>query len=111
MTSEQSDLCTAYDQISDRKCRFYAGHGGKHNFARLDHDCSLERELRRSLDEVTIGVGEALDLFDAVWCPDHGHTPTPGQFARAAALSKIVGRGHAFYDSMVEVTTSRRRTR
>lgn len=101
-------LCGAYDQISDRKCRYYAAHGGRHNFASLDHDCALERELRRELDEAAIGLGEALDLFDAVWCADHGHVPKPEQFARAAALSKIIGREHAFYESMTFPVSGRR---
>lgn len=107
-TATTSPLCGAYDQISDRRCRYYADHGGAHNFARLDHDCSLERELRRELDGVVLGLGEALDLFDAVWCADHGHVPTPDQFARAAALSKTIGREHAFYDSMTSPVSGRR---
>jgi hypothetical protein len=48
-----SAMCSVYDQISDRKCCYYADHGGKHNFARLDHDSALERDLRRELDEMT----------------------------------------------------------
>ena len=89
-TSEQPAFCTAYDQISDRTCRYDADHGGWHNFARLDHDCALERELRRSLDEVSTGLTAALDLFDAIWCPEHGHEPKPEVFARVAALRKLV---------------------
>lgn len=58
------ETCTAYDQISDRSCRYYADHGGKHNFARLDHDVSLERELRRQLDEMTRVRDEACDIAD-----------------------------------------------
>lgn len=85
-------LCTAYDQISDRKCH-YAGHGGKHNFARLDHDASLERELRSELDELAAALGEALDLFDATWCSDHGHAPKREQFARATKLRKLIQPG------------------
>jgi hypothetical protein len=85
-------LCSAYDQISGRGCRFYAGHGGKHNFARLDHDCALERELRRALDEMTKDFAEALDLFHLNWCTAHGHTPSPETFARAAELGKKLGR-------------------
>ena len=69
MTVDADKLCPAYDQISDRTCRYYADHGGRHNFARLDHDCALERELRRTLDEMTaardelasIAEGETLD--------------------------------------------------
>ena len=90
MTTTDAKLCSAYDQISDRTCRYYADHGGKHNFARLDHDCALERELRRALDEVTRGLAEALDLFDANWCPEHGHAPRPEAFDRAAELRKLV---------------------
>ena len=91
-TSEQPAFCTAYDQISDRKCRYYAGHGGSHNFARLDHDSSLERDLRRALDEMTKDFDEALDLFVMNYCPEHGHQPTPETFARAAALGKKLGK-------------------
>jgi len=83
-------ICPAYDHISDRQCGYYAGHGGRHNFARLDHDASLERELRRDLDAMTAALGEALDLFDAVWCPEHGHQPRPDQLARAEKLRKIL---------------------
>ncbi|HSX23106.1 MAG TPA: hypothetical protein VLE97_10055 [Gaiellaceae bacterium] len=82
--------CPAYDQISDRRCRYYADHGGPHHFARLDHDASLERELRRALDEMSVALGEALDLFDAAWCPDHGHAPKPEQFALATKLRKLI---------------------
>lgn len=92
ITSAQDELCGAYDQISDRKCRYYAGHGGKHNFASLDHNCALERELRRELDETLKDFAEALDLFDANWCPDHGHAPKLAAFKRAAALGKKLGK-------------------
>ena len=91
-TSEQPAFCTAYDQISDRKCRYYVDHGGKHNFARLDHDSSLERELRRALDETTKDLNDALDLFDMNWCPAHGHAPKTETFERAAELGKKLGR-------------------
>lgn len=57
-------MCAGYDQISDRRCRYYAHHGGKHNFARLDHDVSLERELRRTLDEMAEARDEACDIAD-----------------------------------------------
>jgi len=89
-TSEQTVLCTAYDQISDRTCRYYADHGGRHNFARLDHDSSLERELRRSVDEAQKALAEALDLFNASWCPEHGHAPKPEVLVRVAELRKLV---------------------
>ena len=89
MTTEEK-LCTAYDQIAGRGCRYYAGHGGRHNFARLDHDCALERELRRELDETTRALAEALDLFDANWCPEHGHAPRPEVFERITELRKRV---------------------
>ena len=81
MTTEQK-MCSAYDQIAGRRCRYYAGHGGRHHFARLDHDCSLERELRRELDERTSALAEAIDLFDASWCTEQGHAPKPEQFRR-----------------------------
>lgn len=89
-TPEPKELCGAYDQISDRGCRYYAGHGGRHNFARLDHDCSLERELRRELDEMGKALGEALDLFDAAWCAEHGNAPTSAQFDRATKLRQLI---------------------
>src|SRR5947209_755403 len=89
-TSAQDALCTVYDQISDRKCRYYAGHGGKHNFTRLDHDALHERELRRELDTMEQALAEALDLFDATWCPEHGHAPRPEQLARVEELRKLV---------------------
>jgi hypothetical protein len=64
MTTKDAPLCTVYDQISDRTCRYYAGHGGKHNFARLDHDCLLERELRRALDAMTAARDASCDIAD-----------------------------------------------
>jgi hypothetical protein len=57
-------LCTAYDQILDRQCRYHADHGGKHNFARLDHDTALERDLRRALDEMAKARDEACEIAD-----------------------------------------------
>lgn len=32
---------------------------------------------------------EALDLFDATWCPEHGHAPKPEQLARGLELRKL----------------------
>lgn len=89
-TSAPDELCSAYDQITGRGCRYYRGHGGRHNFARLDHDCALERELRRELDEMTQALGEALDLFDGNWCPEHGHAPKREAFDRAADLRRRI---------------------
>jgi hypothetical protein len=108
--NEDTPLCSAYDQIAGRTCRYYAGHGGRHNFARLDHNCALERELRRELDETRKALADALDLFDATWCAEHGHAPTPEQFTRASELSKIVGRSHDDYDDIVRSTAPRRRS-
>jgi len=56
------EMCTVYDQISDLTCRYYTGHGGKHNFARLDHIYALERELRRALDEMIAARDEACEI-------------------------------------------------
>ena len=64
MTTKDAPLCAAYDQISGRKCRYYADHGGKHNFARLDHDSALERDLRRALDVLAAARDEACDIAD-----------------------------------------------
>lgn len=55
-------LCTVYDQITDRSCRYYIGHGGSHNFARLDHNYYLERALRCELDTMTKARDEACDI-------------------------------------------------
>lgn len=59
--------CEAYDQISDRTCRYYTGHGGRHNFALLGHDCSLERELRRQLDEMIAARDEACGIAETAF--------------------------------------------
>lgn len=90
MTTKDAPLCTTYDQIGGRRCRYYVDHGGSHNFARLDHDSALERELRRALDEATKALAEALAIFDATWCPEHGHAPKPEQLARVDELRKLV---------------------
>lgn len=54
--------CTVYDQITDRTCRYDEGHGGRHRFPPLDHDSSLERELRRRLDLMTKIRDDACEL-------------------------------------------------
>jgi len=90
MTVDANKLCPAYDLVSTLRCRHYAGHGGFHNFARLTHDCALERELRAELDETIKALTEALDLFDAHWCPEHGHAPKPEVLARIDELRKRV---------------------
>jgi hypothetical protein len=33
---------------------------------------------------------EAIDLFDATWCPEYGHAPQPATFARINELRKLV---------------------
>lgn len=40
--------------------------------------------------QLRAGLTEALDLFDATWCPEHGHAPKPEQLSRAAELRKLV---------------------
>lgn len=70
--------CDAYDQIRDRGCCYYAGHGGRHNFARLDHDYLLERELRSALDAMTAARDEACVALENM-----------GAGARAAELRKV----------------------
>lgn len=62
--TEDANMCPAYEQISDRRCRYYEGHSGKHNFARLNHDSSLERDLRRALDEMTAARDEACHIAE-----------------------------------------------
>ena len=62
--AEVPHMCSAYEQISERSCRYYAGHGGNHNFARLDHDCALERGLRRALDSMIAARDEVCDIAD-----------------------------------------------
>lgn len=92
MTVDADKLCSAYDQIADRRCRYYAGHGGKHNFARLDHDCRLERELRRDLDEMTKGLAEALELADeySTMAIDLGGFGPKGALERLEELRKLL---------------------
>lgn len=79
--SEPNKLCSVYDQIVELGCRYYAGHGGNHRFARPEHDCSHERELRRALDEMTTARDEACGELE----------DTGGEFAigRAAELMKV----------------------
>lgn len=50
-------------------------------------------QLRTELDEqhnaitcLRAALAEALDLFDDVWCTEHGHVSRPEQLERAAAL-------------------------
>ena len=64
MTTTTAPFCSIYDQISGRTCRYYRDHGSMHNFASLDHNCTLERELRRLLDEVIAARDEACDIAD-----------------------------------------------
>ena len=35
-------------------------------------------------------LAEALGIFDATWCPEHGHAPKPEQIARVEELRKLV---------------------
>ena len=82
--TEDAKTCPAYDQITDRRCRYYEGHDGRHNFARLDHDTFLERELRRALDEMTKARDEACDIA-VRWFDDH----PGGDAERIVALRKV----------------------
>lgn len=87
------NLCQTYDQISNRTCRYYAGHGGSHNFARLDHNYFLERALRCELDAMTKALAEAIELFDAVGTNiARDYAPTREQLARINELRKLVQR-------------------
>lgn len=82
--TEDAETCSAHDRICDRRCRYHVDHGGKHNFARLDHDVSLECDLRRQLDEMTAARDEACHLaeqwVDKAFGPD---------VARLAELRKV----------------------
>ena len=40
--------------------------------------------------QLCAALHEALDIFDATWCPEHGHAPKPNQHARVAELRKLV---------------------
>jgi hypothetical protein len=40
--------------------------------------------------QLRAALHEALDIFDAAWCPEHGHAPKPEQHARVAELRKFV---------------------
>ncbi len=46
--------------------------------------------LEEKLAATTNALTEALDLFDASWCPEHGHAPRADQLSRAEALRKMV---------------------
>jgi len=82
----EPEMCSTYDQISDRKCRYYAGHGGRHNFASLDHNYLLERELRRALDEMTAARDEAC----AIAAIAESHSAVAGhKLKRIAELRKV----------------------
>ena len=89
MTVHTTEQCAAYDQISDRKCRFYAGHRGKHNFARLDHDSSLERELRCELDELVRSTVDELDKLQ-----------------KEVAISKVLAESQAHLEEAVKLVDS-----
>jgi 5-methylthioribose kinase len=82
-------LCEAYDQIADRQCRYYADHGGKHNFARsTDRDSSLERELRRQLDEMTKARDEVCAIAEDILVADP-YLKQDEIAARLAELKKV----------------------
>ena len=63
MTVEKK-RCASHDQISDRPCAYYDGHGGSHHFAPIGHNTWLERDLRATLDEVMRARDEACDIAD-----------------------------------------------
>ena len=50
--------------------------------------------LEAEVLELRGALAEALTIFDASWCPEHGHTPKPEQLARIEELRKLVGSGH-----------------
>lgn len=47
-------------------------------------------ERRYGFDRLREAFAEALDIFDATWCPEHGHAPNPKQHARVAELRKVL---------------------
>lgn len=54
----------------------------------------LVRVLRAAATEVAVLRGalvEAIELFDATWCSEHGHAPREDQFARAQVLRQLAG--------------------
>jgi len=90
VTTQDPARCSAYDQISGRGCRYDAGHGGRHNFARLDHDSTLERELRRALDDMTAARDELADIAESE-ALDETYSPkgTKATLARIAELREV----------------------
>ena len=74
--------CDTYDQILNRGCCYYAGHGGRHNFAHLDHDARLERALRAELDAAIAERDRLRDLLAEACDALHD---TGVDFANAAA--------------------------
>jgi hypothetical protein len=41
------------------------------------------------IKQLRAALTEALDLFDATWCPEFGHAPKPEQLARGLELRKL----------------------
>lgn len=56
-------------------------------------EIAQSREERGLADEeirqLRVALGEAIAIFDATWCPEHGHAPKPEQLARVDALRKL----------------------
>lgn len=46
--------------------------------------------LEEKLAIATRALAEAVAIFDATWCPEHGHAPKPDQLARVEELRKLV---------------------
>lgn len=53
--------------------------------------------------QLRAALAEAIDIFDATWCPEHGHAPKPEQLERMSALRQLVA------DEVKKIDEDRRR--
>lgn len=44
----------------------------------------------RERTQLRAALAEAIDIFEATWCPEHGHAPKQKQLDRVAELRKLV---------------------
>lgn len=61
------------------------------------------RVMEREIVTLRSALAEAIDIFDATWCPEHGHAPQPEQIARMDELRQIVA------DEVKRIDEERRR--